>query len=374
MYRTFDVIDDSKISMKKAFPFNSKYLPNFQVVEQRDGNISRFPHTDQLPRLLAALNKEFRDGLPDRIARVDQRAKGYMKIQRYTAALLFSGHVNRARRDELSLYVLTDKNLVPNICIVQHIVEHVDPAPIHRFKFYGGDHFYTEFYLNGKRIAFANHALERFSERLPNAIGTDLTKLLSVFCGSPAVLMGCNDSPAFVYCYDDSVMAFPVRESDGDPEYFFPTCLSVNEINNLEAFLPPPAYTLHYDPAYKAPEVRNWDPIKLAMAYHARWARKVPLAPKVTQADTMSWSEMGHRVSNGVKKMGHGEGSRFLFRDNIPGPNTILLLPGEPEPRHIELEDMKRHFPGRDWERIIPQLKAANPRWYGDPQISGQSK
>jgi len=31
--------------MPKHLPFNSKYLQNFQVVEQREGNISRFPAT-----------------------------------------------------------------------------------------------------------------------------------------------------------------------------------------------------------------------------------------------------------------------------------------------------------------------------------------
>ena len=46
--------------MTSYLPFNSKYLPDFQVVEEREGNISRFPHTDQLPKLLRALNLEFR--------------------------------------------------------------------------------------------------------------------------------------------------------------------------------------------------------------------------------------------------------------------------------------------------------------------------
>jgi hypothetical protein len=69
--------------MKKYLPFDSSYLANFQVVEQREGNISRFPHTDQLPVLLRALNNEFRSGLPDRIARVDHRANDYMKMEKH---------------------------------------------------------------------------------------------------------------------------------------------------------------------------------------------------------------------------------------------------------------------------------------------------
>lgn len=75
--------------MTKSFPFHSPYLPNFQVVEQREGNISLFPHTEQLPKLLRALNMEFHAGLPAQIARVDNRAKDYVKLVKSMAALLF---------------------------------------------------------------------------------------------------------------------------------------------------------------------------------------------------------------------------------------------------------------------------------------------
>jgi hypothetical protein len=55
------------------------------LVEERSGRLSRFPHTDQLPLLLCALNLEFFNGLPGRIARVDKRADGFHKILRYPA-------------------------------------------------------------------------------------------------------------------------------------------------------------------------------------------------------------------------------------------------------------------------------------------------
>ena len=58
-------------------PFESIYRPDFEVVEQRRGHVSLFPHTDQLPLLLRALNLEFYGGLPGRIARVDRRADGF---------------------------------------------------------------------------------------------------------------------------------------------------------------------------------------------------------------------------------------------------------------------------------------------------------
>jgi hypothetical protein len=69
--------------MTNYLPFNSIYLPDFHVVEDWDGNISRFPHTAQLPKLCRALNLEFRSGLPDKIARVDHRANGFSKMQKH---------------------------------------------------------------------------------------------------------------------------------------------------------------------------------------------------------------------------------------------------------------------------------------------------
>jgi hypothetical protein len=169
------------------------------------------------------------------------------------------------------------------------------------------------------------------------------------------------------------VIAFPVREADTEKEYFFPTCLSINEINKLDLILPPPAYALHYDPAYKMPEVRNWDSVGLVLAYYKAWKRRVPLQPPTeTEADKMSWSKIGHTISDAVRMGGFGEGSRLLFLDHAPGPCAIRLAPGEPEPRHVELEDLKRYCPGEDWERIIAEQRAANPAWYGSAHTSGQ--
>ncbi len=352
--------------MKKCFSFNSKYLPNFHVVEQREGNLRKLPHTDQLPKLLEALKKEFRDGIPDKIARVDYRSNGFMKIQRFFAAMLFCSHLNRARQDNLRLFALTDRNLVTGISIVQHITQQDDGAPIHRFKFYGGGTLFLDFHLNGRRIAFANHTIERFSERLPNAAGTDLTNLFKVVFGSPAVLMLCNETPCFVYGCDKSIIALPVRDSDTDNEFFFPTCLSINEINKLEMLTPTPAYALHYESDYTMPTVRNWNPIEKAAACFDVWTRKVqPSPPPPTRADNMSWSDMGHKITDVAKDQGHGEGSQIVFFDQTPGPCTIKLVPGNQELRYTDLDWLEKNCPGKDWKQIIARVKTENPLWFG---------
>jgi len=315
--------------MTKYSPFNSRFLPNTQVVEERDGNISKYPHTDQLPRLLRALNYEFSVGLPDKIARVDHRAKDYMKIQKYLAVRIFCTMINEARRDNLQLCTLMDRNLVARISIVQHITEHVAPASVHRFKFYGGDDFFTHIYVNGKQVAFANHAIERFSERVPDHTGADLTRLLDSFFGSPIIVMECNNSPAFVIPYDKSVIAFPIRQSDNTAEYFLPTCLSGDEISQLNPIFPPPAYPSLYEAIYREPAVRNWDPILHGMRLKHSWQHKKPLtAPQYFKMAKHPWSKTGHLLDEICNIQGHGEGSRLLFIDNIPGHHFLTLLPG----------------------------------------------
>jgi len=354
-------------SMKKSLPFNSPYLPNFQVVEQRDGSISRFPHTDQLPKLLRALNHEFTTGLPAKLARVDHRANDYMKLQKHRAALMYCSYINQARRDGLRLRALLDRNLVARISIVQQITEHTDRGPLHRFKFYAGDDFFTELYLNGRRISLAKHVLDRFTERVPNPLGTDLTNFLNVFFGAPAMVMESNKRTAFVFPHDGSVLAFPVRLSE--TEYFLPTCLTGNEINDMDMVLPPIAYTWLYDPVYKMPEIRNWDTIGWSMALIRDWNQKVQLQLKEpAPMQTKPWLSLADKVFDAVKLEGHGAGSRFIFWDNIPGPGCIKLLPGEPETRYVVLENLKVWRPDVDWDRVVPAHKAAHPDWYGGGQ------
>ena len=47
----------------KHVPFQSNYRPDFEVVEERRGNLSLYPHTEQLPLLLRALNAMVLKGL-----------------------------------------------------------------------------------------------------------------------------------------------------------------------------------------------------------------------------------------------------------------------------------------------------------------------
>jgi prepilin-type N-terminal cleavage/methylation domain-containing protein len=53
-------------------------------------------------------------------------------------------------------------------------------------------------------------------------------------------------------------IAFPVRMSDSEPEYFLLAYLAAEQINKLEPIHPLVAYTLHYRRSDKTQEIRNW--------------------------------------------------------------------------------------------------------------------
>jgi hypothetical protein len=343
----------------KHKPFQSIYRPEFEVVEQRSGNTHLYPHTEQLPLLLRALNLEFHGGLPDRIARVDHRADGFHKIIRRHAALMYCACINRARADQLRLFQLPDHDLVARVSIVQHISEDQPLGRLHRFRFYAGENFFPEIYLSGKRVAFADHVLQRFSARVPNNIGEDLTYLLIGFFGTPVISMPVGKSFAFVIQWHESMLAFTYKETPR--EYIITTCLTINEINSLERQLPAFAYNLHFGEVFTKPRLRTWFPSQWMEDIYSRWQRKIPPPPPVPRPEGRvarkleNWHWLGHQIKDGVVKNGHGPGSQICFTDQIPGPCVLEMKPGQPVPAFDEIQFMKEWKPDVDWDGIMAQ-------------------
>src|SRR6188768_4106200 len=145
----------------KHLPFESVYRENFEVVEQRVGKVSIYPHTEQLARLLRALNLEFYGALPARIARVDKRADDFHKIILKHSAMYYAVGVNALRKDKLRLYFLPDGDGVTRIAIIQQVTRHTPIGAAVHFNFYGGEAFSPEIRLSGKRMVFAQHVLNR---------------------------------------------------------------------------------------------------------------------------------------------------------------------------------------------------------------------
>src|SRR5262245_58648782 len=104
--------------MSHAAPFKSTYRDNIYVVEEKRGDTSLFPHTDQLPMLHRALRLEFEGRLPSRIANATARADDYRKILRHAAAYHFCLFVNTDRSDGILLFPVHTPDLIAHPAIV----------------------------------------------------------------------------------------------------------------------------------------------------------------------------------------------------------------------------------------------------------------
>lgn len=334
-------------------PFESIYRTNFEVVEERHEAVRLYPHSEQLPVLLRALNLEFHGGLPDHIARVDQRADGFHKILRRMAALVFCNSINVARTDRLRLLEVVDLALVAQVAIVQHLTVERRQGLLHWFRFYAGPGWVPEIYLSGKRVLFTDHVLERFSTRVPNPIvGADLSNFLLMFFGTPHIAMEVGPGWAFIVPYANSILALTFQETE--KEFIVTTCLTMDEINSLKPGLPPRAFNLHYGTAFTVPRVRHWLPTQWMMDRYQCWQHKTPVTPLATIAQR-DWPRVGHWVKDHMIKQGHGPGSQIVFVDHIPGPCVMEMRPGAPEPRYNELEVYQKTDPRYDWERIFAE-------------------
>lgn len=341
----------------KHVPFQSIYRTNFEVVEERDGKFSLYPHHSQLPLLLRALNLEFYGALPGRLARADGRADGFHKLAVKCAAIMFCSGMNGARADALRLYALANGDLICKVAIVQQITESTRRGLHHRFRFYAGEDFCPDIHLNGKSLIFTDHVLQRFSARVPNHVGEDMTHLLLAFYGTPHLSMGVGPGRAFVVPYLGSLVAFTYEETE--TEFIITTCLTINEMNSLRPEIPPQAFNLHYGPAFKRPQVRHWLPTKSMSEFYRTWERKVPLPPPLERPKKpLRWHWVAEWVRDNIRKQGHGPTSQLLFLDNLPGPCHIELRPGQPEPRVNECEIYKERHPEIDWDTAFAELDA----------------
>jgi hypothetical protein len=304
---------------------------------------------------LRALNLEFYGGLPARLARVDARGSGFDKIVLRCAASMYCACINASRKDSLRLVALPDHDLVTRITIAQRITEEDARGDVHEFRFYGGEDFYPEIFLSGKRLRFADHVLKRFDQRVPTHIGEDLTFFLLAFYGCPVISMPIPPGRALIVLRDKDILGFPYEaREDG---YFVKTCLTANEINSLEIELPPESLNFHYCKAFTRPKIRNWMPLPWMMNLHESWkAKKLPgIVPRLQKP--MSWYRVAALIKDSVKKEGHGEGSRMSFIDHIPGPCVLESRPDQVEPQHDEMAELKRLQPEIDWDEEVKRRK-----------------
>lgn len=331
----------------RHFPFKSIYRENFEVVEQRRGREARFPHDEQLPIIWRALDMEFRDGLPGRFARVDHRADGFHKIVRRSGAMIYCMGFNGARADGVRLIALPDEHLVHQIMVVQQITQESRQGAAHSFRFYGGPNFQPEVRLAGRRVVFSDHALARFSSRVPNRVGADISHLLLAFYGQPVLCMPVGASHALVIPHGRSLLAFTYKESP--EEFFITTCLTVKEVNTLEIYAPPVAFNWHYGRSFTPPKIRSWVPTKLMKELVDAWDCKAPLNPPHERMHRWNWKRVASILKEMAVSSGHGPESEVHFLDNILGPNVMDCKPGQRLLEYDELANYEKAHPEEDW-------------------------
>jgi hypothetical protein len=342
----------------KRVPFQSAYSPDFEVVEERRGNVVLFPHTEQLPKLLRSISNDFFLALPPKIAKIDSRADGFHKLMLKGATMAFCSCINAARRDYIRLHALTTPDMVARVTVVQRLTQHEAQGRSHRFRFFGGEDFFPEIHILGKTLTFSDHALQRFSTRVENSPGEDLSNLLLTFYSYPLLALPANSGQAFFVPYFDSLLAFTFKETDD--EVFVTTCLSPREINTMKENILPKVFNLHYGPQFTPVKLRNWIPLKEAADLYDRWERKVPMPLPQPPAQPNEWFQIAANLKTRYAEVGHGPGSRHCFMDNIPGPCCFEFFPTQEEPQIDELNYYNELGLGPPVER--PVAPAGEPR------------
>jgi hypothetical protein len=339
-------------------PFQSIYRENFEVVQERRGRLTLYPHSEQLPLLLRALNLEFYGALPDREARLDHRGDGFHKLVLHYAAMMFCQHFNRTRADQLRLFDLPDANLVSKVAIVQQITEDHRRGRTHRFRFYAGKDFFPEIRLSGRRLVFADHVIQRFCARVPNHIGEDLSNFLETFYGHALISLPCGHGRAFIVPYYKSILAFPYRE-ETPGEYFVATCLTPDQMSRLEPETPACAHNFHYLPEYVSPVRRHWQPTRRMLEIYQCWEKKAPVIQRQEREEPFKWDhKFGLMLREATIKQGFGPGTRMLFQDNVVGPHIAHFPPGKPESAFDEMELCKTGMPDYDWDAAFARRDA----------------
>ena len=219
--------------------------------------------------------------------------------------------------------------LVTKVGIVQRVSQSTPRGRHHRFRFFTGQDFVPDIYVCGKRLVYTEHVLRRFTERVPTWAGADLMELLAIFFFNPLIVTTVGQSPAFLFPYNHSLLAFTFEESA--EEIVVTTCLTNREIHRLEFSAPPRVYNSHYGPAYTPPVIRNWLPESLAKDLDELWQKQVPLAPPVDKPKRLaSWAKTTLIIEEYAPKMCRVPGCRMQFMDQLPGLSLRFLPPPQP--------------------------------------------
>ena len=323
-----------KRTVERFWPFESKYLRDFVVLEELQPGRRLFPRTDQLPLLSKAINREFMAGLTTRLAATDGRADPWRKLQLHTAAFAFSTFLNAARPDHLHVRPYYTPELVTQMAVVQHITEIEPDGNRYWFRYFRDDAFLPDIYLSGKRVLFSGHAIDRFGQRAVNVDCPAISTMHDEFLNAGVAALRLNGGqPALAFGTGGSLAVMPFTETD--EEFFILTTLSPNEISKLEPLEPPRPLDLHYGPDYRPPATRTYWLDRTIGEFLEMWRTKKPLHDQremQKNLESMSWTRLTQLAKRNVAKENICGETWIDFRDGVYGPVILTYRTKRPPP------------------------------------------
>ena len=294
-----------------------KYLEDITLVEEILPDGTRlFPHTGQLAMVSKAVDKEFFEALPRNLAITDHRGDDKRKYMLHKIAAHYCDFINATRDDELLFLPVWRRDLVGRVAIVQRVERVTAKGRQHGFRFYAAGAYFPDLLLSGKHIAFVTHVFDRFRDRAAPDQKLPLATLLTLLFDMPGLVMRVNHrESALVIGYPNrSLLALTFEESPH--QFLFTTCLTINEIHDLQAPSPLRRLDFHHGPDYPQPVIHYTDVSSVVADYLARWPLKNPPYDfksvfSMTQTKSWFWHEK-MIVEHEEKKWHQGEQIRFL--------------------------------------------------------------
>jgi len=324
----------------RAWPFESKYLRDFAVVEERHNGLRLFPATDQLPLLSQAINREFEYGLTSRLAHTDSRADNWRKLCLWRAADSFCQYLNSSRPDHLHVQPYYTPELLTQVAIVQEVTRSTPQGNHHWFRYFRDRAFLPDIHLGGKRVIFTTHAIDRYAQRADESNLHPINRLLTDFWHTvPLILHLDANTPAFVFHAGGTLAAMPFQMTS--EEIICLTTLTPHEIKSLAPYDKPVRTHFHYGPQHPTSTCHNFDLAKHTDGLLQKWRDKAPREDMRKAYDTLghlTWTKHVQYTPHRLRAQGCTPDSALVFYDGVPGPTvltthtTLPSIPAQPAP------------------------------------------
>lgn len=318
-----------------------KYLPDIGLVEQVLPDGTRlFPHTEQLPVISKAVDREFFEALPDRLARTDHRGDHRRKYILHNMATRFCDFKNDLRDDRLILCPILRRDLVSRVAVVQHETFSTDKGKWHRFRFFADGAFHPDPLFFGKPFVFSSHVLDRYRERVAKNAGMPYSSFLIWTVMNFGMPMRTNNHEGYAILFDhpkNTLIALTLDPCLWNGHRVFTTCLTPNEITTLEPLEKSHLMFFHFHqpPPQKFTLQIRYDDMPARMI--ATWKKQEqPLLENAMREGVpdryKTWHFLAHHAWHDGATFKFPDGCRFAFLGNFHSTCQIRIPPQCPEP------------------------------------------